>query len=403
MQFRNKYDFMNDGTLDIIEYYDSNDELDVEYLTEVLNSSEALEYLRTLYIPSILLCECRNIVGILRDYIWRTNKLIDISLDAHSDDYVPVYDEEIFDYLDIFKNVTTASLDLRTGDSECVKVAILKKYFSSPINVKNLYLTANIDLIFEAVESINADPTIETVHLIITNVKKISSSWPIFVVQKLTELQLRLEYCRIHSDHENAFNIYLQKLIMLNPSITCLRLQNLPINTNTVNTIATIIKTGGLTRLSICACKINDDQIDILAAALENSSVTELDIAYNDTKHEGALCVANLLKLNTSLTYVCVNNNKFTYDDVIEIMSALSLNLTVRRFSCTIPDVRGASQSISQTFAEILTNNYTLTDFVSNIDLSTITNRNKEFIERSRFAKVKTIISDNSDMATQYI
>lgn len=393
-----KYDFMRDGILKI--HKDNKYPEDVNLLFKQFESTEALKYVHTISVCTNVLCERDDLMVELQVFANKTDKLTKILLEQRKTDGKHYNIDCVIDCLQIFKNVTNVELILANDEYSVDEISALRKYFDGPICIKNLQLKADYYVICNVMESIGSAESIKTVDLTMRNIKGALESMLVPITHKIKKLTFA--NCTIQPSNEDEFNIFLEKFLVSNPSIIELYLWQLPININTVRTIADIIKGDNLRTLSMWRCGIDDEKIDILTCALETSSVVQFDVFNNDIEHEGALRIAALLKLNESLTSVCFDNNPLSYVGTIEIIKSLALNSTVNKFSCHIKvhALTESIESITRTFEEILENNYTLVDFYvglqiedtkwqASIELKPITDRNEGANYNSRFIKTK--------------
>lgn len=76
--------------------------------------------------------------------------------------------------------------------------------------------------------------------------------------------------------------------------------------------------------------RVNDTELSTLCKALSSvSTVTEVDLSYNNIGNDGAIAFADLLRKNTSIQFVSLAHNNIGPEGARAIADALMLNMTV--------------------------------------------------------------------------
>lgn len=397
----NIYGFMRDG---ILEIRHCNRLRDVVRIIEELKSDQALKCVHTINIYTNVLCEHDELWVVLQDFMQKTNNVTNLLLhhcDKNKESTCSI--ARMIEILCEFKNVS--HLELVSGDSKYSldDIHMLRTYFNSSTTIKNLRLEAHYRTIRNIAGSIERNGSIETVDLIIHNMYHVKSTTPIFVLHKIKKISFI--DCNISLDHATQFNAFFESFLASHPTIDELNLYSVPVNVSMIRIISDFIKGhNGLMTLHICHCGIDDERICGLVEALKMSNVAELAVSNNNIGYEGAVCIADVFKLNNSLKLVDITHNPVTHRGLIKILKALVSNSTLREFYCTstISVMDGTIESIAQTFEKILSDNYTLTFFVvilqfkqddrecyEWVGLENIIQRNKEAIKNTRFAGTK--------------
>ena len=98
------------------------------------------------------------------------------------------------------------------------------------------------------------------------------------------------------------------------------------------NTFSDMLKYNkSLKWINLSANGINDNYINILVKGLILSSIEDIDISFNHFGEDGALAIADLLKVNKTIQNINLNNNYYFDDDcATAIAEALKINITIQ-------------------------------------------------------------------------
>lgn len=396
------YKFMTNGILTIPDSY----LVDFADTIEELESIEAFECVHTLKINmsalALALTKRNKLWRVLKGFICKTDKIKNLSLEQlNSSQNIDM----VIEILREFKNVINVKLFLDKHEYSDDEICALTKYFKNVTNIKKLELDTNYDVIHNIMVSIEFNESIETVNLAVSRIRnsQLTMPMPIPVTHKIKKLSF-YDSC-IYPGHVARFNTFFEKLLTSNHHITKLYLCVILIDIDTIKIISSFVKThDALTSLSICRCSVNDESIGILSEALMASNVESLFITDNNIGDEGAIHIANLLRLNKSLKIVHITDNPISYEGMIEILQQLAINSTVHEFyranAVRITENKTVESAI-KAFEEILSDNYTLIKFFVMLrvegmrsvraKLENITERNKEIFKQLRFVRTKVV------------
>lgn len=380
-----KYHFMKSGTL----YVTVEDHY---YLIEELGSAEALEYVHSVYVDALFVLNTSDIMNAFIIFVCKTNKLVNVSMSNYTERGYPETSLCCFvDLLKLFKNVEKLSLHLSNFLYTAAEVNSLVKYFEESTFV-DLSLMAHYHVLCDLARSIKENSSIETVRFTVNFMSSLDFTKEFMLGNKLRSLKF---FNYNYSGNITGLHPLLEKITAYHPSVVKLEISTSCINTDTINIIDNIIKYTNLRTLKIGKCKA--DMIKTLTAALIISKVSKLRIGITA---QSTFSIVNLVKLNTPIRILEIIGTEIIYDDVIEIIKELAKNTTINTFTCDRILDAGSIDSVTQTFSNILEDNYTLTSFrcgvtvnddVDDINLNHLTNRNKILIENLRFNKTKAI------------
>jgi Ran GTPase-activating protein (RanGAP) involved in mRNA processing and transport len=111
---------------------------------------------------------------------------------------------------------------------------------------------------------------------------------------------LKLVGSGIRSDHAIVIAGFLQN----SPALSDLDLSYNPLGKDGITVVAkALVQTPQLRRLGLAGCKLGPKGVEGLCGALmgPSATLTDLDIAFNDLGIDGAVHVANLMRVNRSL------------------------------------------------------------------------------------------------------
>ena len=387
-----KYGFMYNGIFDIVEHDDIETVAHRSDFITQLQSPEALEYINTVRVWIGSLYSRTRLIEALNVFASQSINLTEVLLHQYD---CQCYDiDNVIDYLKVFKNVPTVSVI--TNAYHYIEIYPLKNFFNDHIYsvaIKHFSINAYFHVALDMIDAIQSNDMIETIDLAVRYVDTIDPNMPLKLTNKLRKLTFAFGH-----NNTQCFYAFFENMIVSNPSVTKLDISDSPITLDTIKVI-----TDNIQNLEILNIKyVNEGMFELLSEALMTSNVVELHIIFDHLKFTA---IANLLALNKSLKIIQISFSRtILVDNLIAIVRSLADNTSIKKFHCANVsafngDTTESTESITQTFTEILTNNHTLLDFCISIELpnykairlKNITDRNKIEHDQLRFAKTKAL------------
>jgi len=341
----------------------------------------------------------------LREFLKMPNKISKVCVVSQyvGKDYVDVgaYIKILVDTLSIFNDVFINKLEIwdQFTISAYCDTEPLKNYFRNVTSFKKI--CPNFDSVtnFDLLQQLDLNQHVEKINL---QLKALPDCFHDIVFPATTITKFRC--IRIgNSVISNDLSRYIE-MVASQPNLTKMAIEHFVLTPKIIDLLMTIIQNGHLKKLELFNYSLEDgasEYLNDLSKIILNSQLTSV-------VDGGPLSNYLLLNLNlaTSLTHLEIRGSVYcdNFDKIISKLSKTNI-INFRCYKlhvCSQPHFSFANKSnIEESWNKILSDNYSLITFcvvivddngeMFELNLSDLTNRNKNMSERARFAKVKVV------------